>query len=122
LNTSLPILVTEFGSVTVVNDVQFTNAPSPILVTESGSVTDGNDVQSANAPSLILSSVEVGVNVTEFKIVQPSNAFIEMLVTIFPIVTPIKLLGGRDLLFSDGSRNKERNEDGTIGVEVISAV
>jgi hypothetical protein len=87
-------------------------------------MTDVNEVQSTNAFLSIISSLEVGVNVTEFKFVQPSNALKEILVTIFPIVTPINLSEkGGLLVSSDGPRNNsELNGDRTIGVEVISAV
>jgi len=48
-NALIPILVTPFGMVTEVNDVQPWNELTPILVTPFGMVTEVNNVQLLNA-------------------------------------------------------------------------
>jgi hypothetical protein len=55
-----------------------------------GIVTDVKFTQLKNAFVSIIVSVEVGVNVTDVKLEQPLNALAPILVTEFPIVTPVK--------------------------------
>jgi len=43
------MIVTEFGIVTLVNDLQLPKACAPMIVTEFGIVTLINDMQSENA-------------------------------------------------------------------------
>ena len=52
-NAELPMLVTLFGMVTLVSEVQPMNAPHPMLVTLSGMVMLVSDWQSWNAYSAI---------------------------------------------------------------------
>jgi len=48
------MLVTLPGMVTLVNPLQYMNAPSPMLVTPLGIVTSVNPLHLANAPSPML--------------------------------------------------------------------
>ena len=63
-----------------------------MLVTKFGIVIDVNDVQPWKAFVPMSTSVEDGANVTDAKEVQLSNAYSPMLVTEFGIVIDVKFL------------------------------
>ena len=97
-NAPFPILVTLSGIVMLVKLVQPENAKLPILVTLFGIVMLVKPVQPLNAsdgiyasqPNSILEPLPIGPAV--FKFVQPENAELPILVTLFGIVMLVKLV------------------------------